>query len=272
VDLPSQPLPTSTGNVTARGGRLLGSIFWEVAAVPQAPLTLKNTAAVVRYLLWLARRGVPKSLVKSDRKAIDQYRREVDIEAGRPCIKHRRIREQTTRLAMGIRGDILQQAVITPATADQTRRFLNECQLHLMGYPELEAAHKMIVEFAVPADSDDPFKPPTLLSLHSRTTGGKPYRDDLLERIYAAHHALVTSGIRPAGRLVADALNNRKARHRLSDSEPRTWDDSHVKDRIKSPPSPTFLQTSSAVLRVLRLVPKTANSPPSAPICPHLEG
>ena len=216
------------------GGRLLGSIFWEVAAVPQAPLTLKNTAAVVRYLLWLARRGVPKSLVKSDRKAIDQYRREVDIEAGRPCIKHRRIREQTTRLAMGIWGDLLQQAVITPATADQTRRFLNECQLHLMGYPELEAAHKMIEEFAVPADSDDPFKPPTLLSLHSRRTGGKPYRDDLLERIYAAHHALVTSGIRPAGRLVADALNNRKARHRLSDSEPRTWDDSHVKDRIKS--------------------------------------
>jgi hypothetical protein len=173
-------------------------------------------------------------LVKSGRKAIDQYRLEVDIEAGRPCIKHRRIREQTERLAKRIWGDLLQQAVIPPATADQTRRFLNECHLHLLGYPELEAARKMIEEFEVPAGSDNPFKPPTLISRHSRTTGGKSYRDDLLERIYAAHHALVTSGIRPAARLVADALNNRKARHRLSDSEPRTWDDSLVKERIKS--------------------------------------
>src|SRR5712692_1505786 len=174
-------------------GRFLGFIFWEVAAVPQAPLALKNTAAVVRYLLWLARRGVPKNLIKAGRNAIDQYWREADVEAGRPCVKHRRIREGTARLAEAIWGDLLQQAEITPATADQTRKFLSECHLYLLGYPELETAHEMIEEFEIPNDLDDPFKPPTLISRHSRKTGGKPYRDDLLERIYAAHHVLVTS-------------------------------------------------------------------------------
>ena len=117
---PQRPLDRSESE------RFLGFLFWDVAEVPQVPLGLNNTAAAVRYLLRLARRGVPKDLMKSGNNAIDQYWLDCDQEGGRPCVKHRQIRERTKRLAEAIWRDLLQQAEIKPATADQTRRFLRD--------------------------------------------------------------------------------------------------------------------------------------------------
>ncbi len=128
---------------------------------------------------------------------------------------------------------LLQSSPIQPIRKETAIRFLEEfASAYLVGL-DLEAALKQVRD-TPPPTFGNLFEAPHLISRHRAGGPRNPHlQDDLLERIYAAYHALRRAGIHRARWRVAEALNAHGIGTRARKDTPRTWGSYEVYERVK---------------------------------------
>ena len=147
-------------------------------------IRLKEGARVARFLRCLARDGVPKDPTDCRSQADEEQQDQT------------RVSEQDQmwlyQLGETIWNEILQNAPIEPAKPNEAIRFLKRCESTFLTNHRVPEALKTIQALELPAESEDAFPPPNLISPTITSTGeGNPrLSDDLSERIYGVYFAL----------------------------------------------------------------------------------
>jgi hypothetical protein len=197
-------------------------LFACIAKRPE-PLLLRECAAVARYLRWLSWNGVPLTVLKRGKDAVNDYLFANRTEEERTA---RRKLEQTANIVW---STLWQFGEFKPSTRDVALRFLQRHSETYFTHPYLQPAIAFIKTHEVPPGSAHRFRRPNLMSRHLNAQGhGNPrVRDDLLERIYAAYYAVPKAGMRNRSRKIAAALTAAKAGG-------RSWSWADVNDRVKA--------------------------------------
>ena len=178
-------------------GGFLSFLFGHVAYRPDV-LLLLETAAAVRFLQTLARKGVPAELIGRQRGRVDDTRSDDSEET----LEGRRLLQ---RLAQVIWGDLFEYGDFPGCGKLKAKAFLRRHSKTYLVSLDVTRALEVIEELEIPADAGQHIRPPHLMSLTMSAQGqGNPrLGDDVSERIYAAYHALKgarVKKIRPAYR------------------------------------------------------------------------
>jgi hypothetical protein len=114
-------------------------------------MTLRETASVVRYLIWLSSHGVPKDVAKGGPAAIKEYRRGLQTEEsirGRQDVEH---------TALIVWGDLLRTGRFAPASKKAALAFF--CRhSSTWDHPWLASGVKILEDFEVPKDERPPIR------------------------------------------------------------------------------------------------------------------
>ena len=205
----------------------LDFLFSDIAHRPDT-LTLRETAAVARFLLALARGGVAP-----DDAADSQTEDSPHFEGGREDAEKRVLLSGLARI---IWMDLLQFGKINACGKQVAARFLRRHRDTYLAGKDVSSALEAIEYFEVPERDRPLFQPPHLIARTFSAQGvGNPYlKDDLTERIYTGYHVLKLAReprIRPR---IAEALERAGAatvaRKRARGAR-WTWQD--VNERIK---------------------------------------
>lgn len=205
----------------------LDFLFSDIAHRPDT-LTLRETAAVARFLLALARGGVAP-----DDAADSQTDDSPHFEGGREDANKRVLLSHLARI---IWMELLQFGKINACDKRVAKSFLRRHRDTYLAGKDVSSALEAIEYFEVPERDTPPFQPPHLIARTFSAQGvGNPYlKDDLTERIYTGYHVLKLAReprIRPR---IAEALERAGAatvaRKRTRGTR-WTWQD--VNERIK---------------------------------------
>jgi hypothetical protein len=196
-------------------------LFSDSASKPKA-LTLRETAAVVRYLRRLSTQGIPKSILKAGPEAIAKYRQQDEL-------KERESRLAVDLIAKIVWGDLLQFGRIQAASNKEAQQFF-KARVGFWKHPKLDQALKFLEQFDLPADAQDPFQPPALVGgRHAVYGSSNSYlQDDLSERIATADYTLKQAGVKSRRQCIADALGKSPA------AKEGGWLDEEIADRAKA--------------------------------------
>ena len=209
-----------------------GYLAWQFSGVAWRPkaLTLRETAAVVRYLLSLALHGVPKIIVDGGPEAVQKYwadrylkgERMLEANAARQCVQ---------RTAEIVWGDLSQFGQFQAASKRDAQSFFKKHSSY-WHHPWIEPALKFLEEFEVPPGTEPLCHQQQLVSPDaSAQGGGNPYlENDLSQRIAAADYALGKASIRGRRALIAKALIESHLTRRPDD----TWGPEEVRNRVRS--------------------------------------
>jgi hypothetical protein len=200
-----------------------------VAWRPKA-LTLRETATVVRYMLWVALHGVPKEIVDGGPETVERYRLDRLLKGERKS-KENDASQCVQRTAEIVWGDLLQFGQFEVGSKREAQSFFKKHSSYWY-HPWLEPALKFLEEFEVPHWTEAPFHQQQLVGPHvSEQGGGNPYlENDLSQRIAAADYALKKASIRGRRARVAKALNESPMCARPNDS----WGPEEVRNRVRS--------------------------------------
>jgi hypothetical protein len=175
-------------------------LFAHIATRP-VKLTLRESAAVARYIEWLALQGV-RTTVASEGPIERKY------SGARRTEKERRLRNNLDRLSRIIWGLLRQHGQFSASSREEASRFLKRHSATYFKNADVKSALSFLQAFELPRDAPNPFKPSGLVSDHmSGPIDGTYFFDDLSERIYAAYHGLKRAGVRWPGPRVAQALD-----------------------------------------------------------------
>ena len=230
---PSQPAPAMgfsalSGELSeAEIGGFLSFLFGHVAHRPDV-LLLLETAAAVRFLQTLARKGVPAELIGRQRGTADDTRSD-DSEK---TLEGRRLLQS---LAKVIWADLFNYGDFRGCGRQKATAFLQKHSKTYLVSLDVKRAFEVMEELAIPADTGQPFRPPHLKSLTMSAQGqGNPrLGDDVSERIYTAYHALKRARVKKIRPRIAEALSQEGVSGGRRRSKARGWDWSGVHDRIK---------------------------------------
>ena len=179
---------------------------------------------MVRYMLWMARQGVPTRVVKLGPEAVQEY------QVGRRTDEEIRARQDVEHLAKGIWSDLLTLGQFETASTSKAQRFLRQHSSYWHD-PWLASALRFFEDFELPTGVKPPFSQQRLVGKHRIVHGANPYlENDLSERITAASYALKRAGLRRRHSLIAKALNQSPLTRRSSDF----WGPEEVRDRVKA--------------------------------------
>jgi hypothetical protein len=209
------------------------------------PLLLKETAAVVRYLCELERRGVPRSVANSAPAALRKY------HASAKHQKDAQKKQVLSRVASVLWEDLAIFGDIEQCGKQKALALLKRHEAtYLAGLANLpwrkgvrqkkesvlKSAKKLLDEFEIPSlqlNEPDPFQPPTLMSglltAHSEVVPRQ--QDDVSERIYFAFHALERSQVKLSRERIANALVKARVPRRRAKGP---WDYGAVNDTIQA--------------------------------------
>jgi hypothetical protein len=209
-----------------------GYLAWQFSGVAWRPkaLTLRETAAVARYLLWVAVHGVPKKIVDGGPEAVQKYWMDRYLK-GERMSEANDARQCVQRTAEIIWGDLLQFGQFEAGSKREAQSFFKKHSSY-WHHPWIEPALKFLEEFEVPPWSEAPFHQQQLVGPHvSVQGGGNPYlENDLSQRIAAADYALKKASIRGRRARIAKALDESPLTARPNDS----WGPEEVRNRVRS--------------------------------------
>jgi hypothetical protein len=189
------------------------------------PLALRETASVVRYLMWLAIAGVPKEIGNRGSKALDRYWRYARYD--KRDVARRNEAEVFAKLVW---EDLLQSGTFKTSSKGKAKTFLRE-NSGRWHHPWLQSALELLETFEVPSGAAMPFAPKTTRARGVAKSNNNAQADsDLSERIAAADAILQTAVGRKRRRLIADALNDSPLAARAKD----TWGPNEVRDRVRA--------------------------------------
>jgi hypothetical protein len=201
-------------------------------------LSLRKTAPIARYLMLLAKHGVPKKAIEEGPDALKKY---WESKAAHP----RRSAQAVELVAKFVWEDLLRFGDFPRASNEEAREFLQQRRWH---HPALQIALEFLEDYELPTDVPN-LKLPVNVSLPQELVsnvvptrfvakrlseqGGNPYLDDdLSQRVAAADCILKQAGIRVPHRRIAEALN---ASPLTKDLGPDcVWGSPEVRDRVKS--------------------------------------
>jgi hypothetical protein len=205
-------------------------LFGSVAVRP-ASVELRETAAAVRYLRFLALYGVPNAVAGQGKAAIARYWNESRDH-------HQRSRRRLELIAKALWGLLLNSGRIERCTRVEAKNLLaKHSETYLAPFPYLDDVIAAVDELALPPDDEMQALRPTLVSsnLTSYVPINSQQPDDLSERIYAGFHALRDAGIRSAAVRISEALRARgRLRLRQDESGSREWSPNAVRERMRS--------------------------------------
>ena len=202
----------------------LDSLLTDIATRP-AKLRLRETAAVVRFLLFLASQGVPTKLLDSDKETVAQYRSEESVES-------REARSRLENLA-GVIWSVLRQTGDLPTADRETAlQFLERHRTTYLDPYDVTEAIDLIETLRLRPDAEDPFVPPHLISRTTTSTGqGNPYLgSDLTQKIYIAFHFLKRHKVKGADGVIVKKLNELRVKHERKEEG---WDYPDINDKVK---------------------------------------
>jgi len=175
-------------------------LFSDLAKRPR-PLFLRESAAVTRYLRWLAQDGIPSNVLKGGKKAIDAWRLAQRDEADRNA------RQNVQETAEIVWSTLSQYGEFEPSTKDATLRFLRRHADTFFTHPYLAPALAFVETHDIPSGAVLPFRRPSLMSRRMSAQGKKTdFEDDLSDRIFAAYHTLPRARVRKRSPKIAAAL------------------------------------------------------------------
>src|ERR1700675_4646507 len=122
----------------------LNWLFSDLSRKPQE-MTLRETASVARYLIWLSSHGVPKAVAKGGPTAIRGYRRGLKTE------ESIRGRQDAERSALIVWGDLLRTGRFAPANKKAALAFFRR-HSSAWDHPWLLSGLKFLEDFEVPKD------------------------------------------------------------------------------------------------------------------------
>ncbi len=200
-------------------------LFGHLAKRP-VKLTLRESAAVARYLERLALQGVRKPVMSSGREHSAEGRSE----------EERRVRSNVDHLSKVIWGLLRQYGQFGASSSVETARFLKRHSATYFKNLDIRSALNFLQTFELPDGVPYPFNPPGLVSDNMSSSGGgnRYLVDDLTERIYAGYHGLKRAGVRWPGPKVARALDRAtvETSKRRQGSHPG-WLPQDVNERVK---------------------------------------
>jgi phage gp36-like protein len=209
-----------------------GYLTWQFRVAARRPkaLTLRETAAVARYLLCLALHGVPKEIVDGGPDAVRKHWRD-HLLKGERMREANDARQCVQRTAEIVWGDLLQFGQFEVGSKREAQSFFKKHSSYWYHH-WLEPALKFLEEFEVPPWTEAPFHQQQLVGPHvSEQGGGNPYlENDLSQRIAAADYALKKASIRGRRARIAKALNESPMCSRPNDS----WGPEEVRNRVRS--------------------------------------
>jgi hypothetical protein len=131
------------------------------------PLALRETASVVRYLMWLAIAGVPKEIISRGTEAVDGYCRN-----SRSDKQQVQKRNEVEAFAKIVWEDLLQSGPFKASSNVAAKKFFKEHsgQWH---HSWLQSVLDLLEKFEVPRNSVLPFGPKAMRArgvAHSRVT------------------------------------------------------------------------------------------------------
>jgi hypothetical protein len=199
-------------------------LFSEVAQRP-APLYLRETAAVARYLSSLEALGVPLTVLARRGDAIaahDRWSESEEDRWGRLCVG------QMTKIIWGF---LLQSGQFKESTRKAALDFMRRHSDTYLANPYLELALAFIETHDVPPNAPPLFRPAVLRSGHmSVQSENITVADDLSDRIFAAYHALPRAGSKRRSARIAAALTGSRAGSRVR----KSWSWADVNERVKA--------------------------------------
>jgi hypothetical protein len=203
---------------------------FKVAAWRPKALTLRETAAVARYLLSLALHGVPKTIADGGPEAVQKYWADRYLK-GERMSEANDARQCVQRTAEIVWGDLLQFGQFEPGSKQEAQRFFKKHSSY-WHHPWIEPALKFLEEFDVPPGTDPSFHQQQLVGPDvSFQVGGNPYlENDLSQKIAAADYALKKASIRGRRTRIAKALDESPLTARQDDS----WGPEEVRNRVRS--------------------------------------
>ena len=209
-----------------------GYLAWQfgVAAWRPKALTLRETAAVARYLLSLALHGVPKIILDGGPEAVQKYWADRYLK-GERMSEANDARQCVQRTAEIIWGDLLQFGQFELASKRYAQSFFKKHSSY-WHHPWIEPALKFLEEFEVPPGMEPSFHQQQLVGPHGSVQGGgNPYlENDLSQRIAAADYVLKKASIRGRRVRIAKALDESPLTRRPDD----TWGPEEVRNRVRS--------------------------------------
>jgi hypothetical protein len=199
----------------------LAFVFSDVSKRPGS-IELKEGAAVARHVQWLGLAGRPAGMVE----ARDESGRPKSFETA-PEIRNARV--VLSRFAQDIWRKVHQYGEFEPSTHDEAVRFVADRLDTYFGDFDPDILN-LLKSYELPPKTNYPFCPPALMSKSITAVGkGNPHLfDDLSERIFAAHCALVRLKIGNRNSRIAAAMNKAKIGGRPK------WYPEHVKERCKA--------------------------------------
>jgi hypothetical protein len=199
-------------------------LFSDLAERPET-LSLRESASVVRYMLWLASHGIPKDVIDLGADAIQKYQHgpRADVHA----------RQDVECIAKIVWDDLLQTGRINAASKTEALTFLRR-HASSWNHCSLEPALKFLEDFGLPPGAEPPFRQyPLVAQKFAATGGGNPYlENDLSERIAAADSALQRVPIKNRHALIANALQKSPLTRELRPNDD-SWGPIEVRDRVK---------------------------------------
>jgi hypothetical protein len=128
-------------------------------------------------------------------------------------------------------GTVLQYGQFAPATRSAALRFLRRHADTYFRLPHLESVLEFVQTHEIPEDLETKLsRLPSFMSRHVSTPWAPPdFRDDLSDRIFAAHYALPRAGVKKRSPRIAAALS-------ASDktAKPTEWGWEQVNERVKA--------------------------------------
>ncbi len=196
-------------------------------AVKCEPLKLRESAAVVRYMMTLAQHGVPTKVVRRGAKEIRKYWRGPRDEETR---QSRLAVEQIARIVW---GNLLQFGRFKASSKHKAQLFLRE-NLAYCSHPNLERALKFLQECEVPAGSPPQSPSPHFVAKNLSQQRGNSYlEDDLSERVAAADYLLQQAGVTHRHQFIAAALSFSALTAQRSPKK-IGWTAVEVRERVKT--------------------------------------
>ena len=149
-----------------------GYLAWQfrVAAWRPKALTLRETAAVVRYLLCLALHGVPKKIVDGGPDAVKKYWVDRYLK-GERISEANDARQCLQRTAEIIWGDLLQFGQFEAGSKREAQSFFKKHSSY-WHHPWIEPALKFLEEFEVPPWTEPSFQQQQLVGPDVSVQGG----------------------------------------------------------------------------------------------------
>ena len=204
-------------------------LFDDVVKKP-APLALRETAQVVRYLLRLVGQGIPKNVIDSGKEAVLRYQLK-----GRGDQEDVRMRNAVEHIGKVIWGDLLQFGSINSSSNSVARRFFSRHK-HSWKDRRVPLALKFLDEYDLPPKAEDSFKPLGLQGGHLSHQGEAflHLRDDLSERITTADVVLKSVNFKRRRARIVRVLSRAKIPMPTRTRSATRWTTEAVKDRIKA--------------------------------------